>query len=98
MDQQDFLTSLPQSKDIDYRCSSCGRTVGKFNLKVKRAQFREMGTSAPIVRSRVIAWLCVIPQEDGSASCLEKDPDWNQPLYKGSPGVKNNMLTQPEAV
>lgn len=63
----------------EYKCSVCGREVGQLNLKVKRAQFKEMGRHGALVRSRVVAWLCVIPQDDGSPSCLEQDEDWRRP-------------------
>lgn len=76
----------------EYRCTSCGREVGKLNLKVKRAVFKEIGKGGPVVKTRTTAWLCVIPQYDGLPSCLDQDPDWNRPLYSAAPGMENTSL------
>lgn len=74
-----------------YLCSGCGRDVGRENLKVKRAVFKEMGKYGTTVRTRTVSWLCVIPQEDGTLSCLEKDEDWNRPMYSTSPGFEGSV-------
>lgn len=78
----------------DYICSSCGREVGKDNLKVKRAVFREVGKGGSVVKTRTVGWLCIISQPDGEPSCLDQDPDWNRPLYSTSPGMKGTILDQ----
>lgn len=78
----------------DYVCSVCGRTVGKLNLKVKRATFKEIGKSGALVRTRTVSWLCTVPQEDGSPSCLEKDEDWNRPMYATAPGMAGTYLAR----
>lgn len=75
-----------------YACTICKREVGKSNLKSKRVQFKDMSPGGTIARSRVIAWLCVIKQPDGSPSCLEKDVDWNRPLYATAPGMADTSI------
>lgn len=71
----------------NYSCSLCNREVGKTNLYVKRATFKEVGKGGRLKRTRTVSWLCIIPQPDGSPSCLHKDPDWNKPAYLESPGM-----------
>jgi ribosomal protein S14 len=86
---------LPQrssNRNIKYECTVCGREVGKANLKVKRTQFREMGRHGSIVASRTTGWLCVIPQDDGSPSCLDTDPDWNLPPRISAPGLADTRV------
>lgn len=60
-----------------YACTNCDREVGRENLRVKRTSFREMGEGGATVRSRVEAWLCTVPNEEGALSCLEADPVWS---------------------
>ena len=81
-------------RNIVYKCSRCGREVGKDNLKVKQARFKEMGNGGAVVASRVSAWLCVIPQPDGSPSCLHSDEDWQRPLWATSPGMADTALAR----
>jgi hypothetical protein len=82
------------SRHIDYKCSRCNREVGKSNLKVKQARFKEMGNGGAVIASRVSAWLCIIPQDDGSLSCLHSDVDWQRPLYATSPGMADTNLAR----
>lgn len=82
----------PTTAHLKYECTSCGRNVGRDNLKVKRTQFKEMGSNGPIIQTRTVAWLCVIPQEDGSPSCLERDPAWGLPRHSSAPGLANTRL------
>jgi ribosomal protein S14 len=76
-------------RSIGYECTRCGRSVGRENLKVKRVQFREMGAGGPVVATRTVAWLCVVPAADGGPSCLESDPDWSREKYMASPGLSD---------
>lgn len=83
---------MPTSRQLKYSCTLCKRIVGKNNLKSKRVQFKDMSPGGTLSRSRVVAWLCVTPQADGSASCLDKDIDWNRPLYATSPGMADTSI------
>lgn len=78
-------------KQPKYTCTNCHREVGKGNLKSKRIQFRNLETDK-MDRSRVIAWLCTVPQSDGSPSCLDKDTDWQRPLYATAPGMAGTSI------
>lgn len=82
------------NRNIEYKCSECGRDVGRDNLKAKRVQFKEMGMAGPIIQSRTVAWLCVVPQQDGSPSCLELDPAWKQPSRAAAPGNADTRLAE----
>ncbi len=86
--------SKKSNRNIKYKCSACDRDVGRANLKVKRVQFKEMGMDGPIVQSRTVAWLCVVPQQDGSSSCLEKDAAWKQPSRTAAPGNADTRLAE----
>ena len=77
-----------------YTCTLCGREVGKDNLKVKRVVFREMGKGGSSVKTRTVAWLCIVPHDDGMPSCLEQDEDWKLPLYATSPGMRHTVLAK----
>lgn len=79
-------------KTPSYTCTSCGREVGKFNLKTKRVEFREVGKGGAMIKSRTVGWLCIIPQEDGSPSCLDQDSDWHRPVFATSPGMAGSVL------
>lgn len=80
-------------RELVYKCTKCGRVVGRANLKTKRVQFQEMGKGA-IISSRITAWLCIVPQEDGSPSCLETDPDYGLPLYAKAPGMAGTIIAR----
>lgn len=80
------------NRKIEYRCSICGRLVGRNNLRSKRSVFREMGAQGSTVKSRVIAWLCVVPHDDGGDACLYRDADWNAPPLSASPGMADTRL------
>lgn len=90
----DLEPTNKSNRNINYSCTKCGRKVGRSNLKVKRVVFREMGVHGPVVQSRVVAWLCVVPQEDGSPSCLEQDQAWKQPPLTGSPGMADTKIAE----
>ena len=76
---------------IRYACTACGRDVGRGNLKVKRAQFREMGANGRIDKCRVTDWLCMVP-DGAKPSCLEKDPDWQAARLADSPGMADTGM------
>jgi ribosomal protein S14 len=84
------------NRNIKYACTECGRNVGRDNLKVKRVVFREMGAHGPVVLSRVVGWLCIVPADDGGMSCLEKDAAWQQPKLSGAPGMADTKLAVAE--
>lgn len=73
-------------RNFVYKCTRCGREVGRDNLRAKRVQFREMGMHGRHERSRTTGWLCIIPADDGGPSCLELDPDWNREHKMAAPG------------
>lgn len=83
---------MPPPRLPRYSCTVCKREVGKPNLKCKRVQFKDMSKGGNIAKSRVIAWLCIVPQADGSPSCLDNDKDWNRPLYATSPGMADTSI------
>jgi hypothetical protein len=58
----------------------------------KRAVFKEIGRDGKLHKTRTIEWLCTIPFDDGP-SCLMLDPDWNQPVYSGSPGMVGTAIS-----
>ena len=78
----------------EYSCTACGREVGKDNLRVKRAVFKEVGKGGATIKTRTVAWLCTVPQEDGSDPCLHRDPDYGLPAYSAAPGMRDTVLTQ----
>ncbi len=79
------------NRTIKYTCTVCGRDVGRGNLKVKRAQFREMGVNGRIDKSRVTGWLCMIPNGK-EPSCLDKDADWQATKLAASPGMADTSM------
>lgn len=78
--------------DDYYKCSCCGRVVGRENLRVKRVVFKTLGAQGQTLKSTTSAWLCVIPQSDGSPSCLSRDEDWQAPSMRGTPGARGTIL------
>lgn len=82
------------ANNVDYSCTKCGRRVGKENLRVKRAVFKEVGKGAATIKTRTVAWLCIVPQDDGEPSCLHSDPDYGLPAYSAAPGMRDTVLTQ----
>lgn len=82
------------NRTISYSCSICGRDVGRDNLRTKRVSFRDMGARGATVRSRVVAWLCIIPQPNGVPSCLDMDPDWLSPKFAASPGFVDTKMSK----
>lgn len=85
------MRAAKSNRTIKYVCTSCGRDVGRGNLKVKRAQFREMGVSGRIDKSRVTGWLCMIPNGK-KPSCLDQDPDWQAAKLAASPGMADTSM------
>lgn len=66
---------------IKYTCGMCGDEVpAKEDLVAKRVQFREMGPSGKVLRTRVVAWIC-------KKRCIDRDPDYRRPAYEASPGT-----------
>lgn len=74
-----------------YECGNCGAETERERLTVKKVEFREMGSRAKTVKSRVVAWLC--------PACLVKDPVWNMEPFSESPNVPVAPVApvQPEA-
>lgn len=83
------------NRKISYSCTKCGREVGKDNLKVKRVQFKEMGVHGRIEKSRVVAWLCIVPNGK-NPSCLDQDEAWATRPLASSPGMADTKLARGE--
>jgi hypothetical protein len=75
------------NRNIVYKCTRCGREVGRNNLVAKRAVFREMGVHGRTVKSTTTDWLCIIRQPHGGQSCRDQDTDWQAPKWINSPGL-----------
>ena len=74
-------------RKVQYICTGCGRDVKtRDNLIAKRVSFRGVGHGKSDIKSRVIAWLCIIPNGP-EPSCRDKDPDWNREKWV-SPGME----------
>lgn len=71
------------NRTIDYKCTVCGRDVGRDNLVVKRAVFATMGENWRQLKLVTTGWLCTVVQADGSPSCLDSDDAWTQPKLGG---------------
>ena len=83
-----------RTRSIEYVCAECGREVGRPNLLRKKVEFRELGESGRLVKSRTVAWLCRIPQEDGTLSCVDKDPDYNRHYFADAPGMADTDMAR----
>lgn len=77
-----------RKRTTKYACSVCRREVGRANLVAKVVQFKDMGEGGSTIRSRTVAWVCVVAQNGGGPSCRDLDPDWNRDALADSPGVK----------
>lgn len=84
-----MIQPATSNRDIEYKCSACGRNVGRDNLRAKQVAFREMGRNGKVIKSRTIAWLCVVPLTVDGKSCLDKDPDYNRETWFDSPGLQD---------
>lgn len=69
-----------------YVCSECDREVGADNLVVKQVAYRTIGGVRVTLKTRAVAWLCVLPADDGGPSCRDKDPYWDQEAFTEAPG------------
>lgn len=67
----------PRIAHIAFRCTSCGRDVGRAGLTKKRVQWQTM--DEVVVRSRVRGWLC--------DACRDTDPDYLAEPLTASPGM-----------
>jgi hypothetical protein len=68
----------------EYKCTICGRETERSLLLAKKVTFQPLGPGANITRSRTVAWIC--------DECITKDPEYNLPAFKGSPGLKSPAL------
>jgi len=73
-------------RNIQYVCDTCGRDVGKLNLRAKRVQFLTIGLNGKMIQSRITSWLCI--------SCMETDPDFTRPSRSASPGMRDTKLAK----
>lgn len=69
----------PSNRTVEYRCTVCGREVGRENLVTKQVRFRFMGNKGADLRTRTVAWLCVLSDDHGGPSCRDLDEAWNAP-------------------
>jgi hypothetical protein len=78
-------TNLEKSnRQIQYKCSVCGREEQREDLTVKRVSFQTMGIKFRTIRSRVVAWLC--------DDCRSEDVAWNMPKAAASPGMADTKI------
>ena len=66
--------------NVKYSCSICKRERTREDLVVKRVQFKEMGVSGKVIRTRAVGWLC-------RDACLLDDQAWVQQEYTQAPGT-----------
>ena len=78
--------------DDYYKCSVCGRVVGRDNLRVKRVVFKTLGAKGQTVKSNTESWLCIIPADDGGPACLDLDASYKAPPMRGTPGARGTRL------
>lgn len=78
-----------------YKCDDCGEVRDRDELAAKRVQFKEMGATGKLIKTRVIAWLCNVPGDDGK-SCRERDVHWDIPAYTASPGTAAKTFPEDE--
>jgi hypothetical protein len=53
------------SRKFNYECTQCHRQWPREQLTAKVVQFKEIGHSGRVLRSRVVDWLC--------GNCLNQD-------------------------
>lgn len=63
-----------QASRSDFKCTKCGKDTDRDDLMVKRVQFRDMGETGAIRKTRVTDRLC--------PDCLNLDPDWQRKPWK----------------
>lgn len=85
-----MVINMPQQREPirqrKYACTECGREVGADNLVTRQVAWRTLGGVRRTLRTRSTAWLCMIKAEDGSPSCLDKDPQWAYEPFVDAPG------------
>jgi len=89
------------SRPINYTCDVCKNVRTKDELVAKRVQYREMGSDGKVLKTRVIMWVCRVPDPNmGGKSCLDCDPDFHRPKYEDAPGTlaKRDTDVEVEAV
>ena len=91
MTDEERLARGNRSSDY-YKCTCCGRVVGRDNLRVKRVVFKTLGAKGQTIKSTARDWLCIVPADDGGPSCLEKDEDWVAPAMRNTPGARGTRL------
>lgn len=69
---------------MQYKCSQCGRDVGRENLYVKKVSFHRMGKGGNMIKQRSVAWLC-------RDWCVPKDPAWQQKPLKHQDEVQRKV-------
>lgn len=77
------------NRNIEYKCTACGKEVERDALHVKRVQFREMGQHGRVIVTRVLKWLC--------HECMTTDPDFQRPPLSASPGMADTKLARRSA-
>ncbi len=72
------------NRNIEYKCTVCGKQEIREDLTVKRVSFQTMGVKWKILRSRVVAWLC--------DDCRDADEVWLMPKAAASPGMADTKI------
>lgn len=80
---------------LTYKCDACGEVRSRDQLVAKRVQFKEMGMEGKVLTTRVVAWLCTVPQNP-ILSCLERDDHYAIPAYTAAPGTAAKTLPEGE--
>lgn len=84
-------------RNINYSCDRCHRVCEKNNLVAVRWQFKDMGETGRVFRTRTVEWICRHPQGDGGPSCLDLDAVFNTESLGSSPGFRDTALA-PDAI
>lgn len=83
----------------DVTCDECGGLFPRSQIMVSKVIFYPLGQASKTIRSRTRAWKCYVPLEaeavEGVRSvtldpncCTAKDPVYNLPEYRSSPGAR----------
>jgi hypothetical protein len=81
-----------KTRTFVYKCTRCGREVGKENLRSRVVSFREIGRNGAQIMSRTTDWLCVVPFSESQPGCLYQDPDYKREALVTAPGLADTKI------